>query len=247
MLRNGFWNRLGRHELTLLIGLAVVAGLLAAFVNLAGEVMQGETAALDRAILLSLRDPVDPTHALGPAWVEETARNVTALGSIVVLSLITLTVLGYLLLLGKRGAALLLLLSVGGGMVLSSLLKMGIARARPDLVPHGDVVFTASFPSGHSLLSAVVYLTLGALLARFAARRRLKAYPLLVAMALTLLIGVSRVYLGVHWPTDVLAGWCVGAAWAALCWLVALWLQRRGAVEPSADGGADDSPEPDRS
>ena len=245
MPRNGFWTRFGRHELILLIGVVITAGLLLAFLNLAGEVMDGETAAMDRAILLSLRSAADPTDPLGPLWLEQVARDITALGSIVVLSLITLTAMGYLLLLGKRGAALLVLLSVGGVMILSSLLKLGIARARPDLVPHGDIVFTGSFPSGHSMLSAVVYLTLGALLARFAARRRLKAYPLLVAIVLTLLIGSSRVYLGVHWPTDVLAGWCIGAAWASLCWLVALWLQRRGAVEPSAEGGRGDSAAPD--
>jgi len=237
MPRNGFWTRFGRHELILLIGVVITAGLLLAFLNLAGEVMDGETAAMDRAILLSLRSAADPTDPLGPLWLEQVARDITALGSIVVLSLITLTAMGYLLLLGKRGAALLVLLSVGGVMILSSLLKLGIARARPDLVPHGDIVFTGSFPSGHSMLSAVVYLTLGALLARFAARRRLKAYPLLVAIVLTLLIGSSRVYLGVHWPTDVLAGWCIGAAWASVCWLLALWLQRRGAVEP--DTGAE--------
>lgn len=235
--RNGFWSRLGRHELTLLLGMVAAAGLLLAFVELAGEVMEGETTAFDRTILLALRVSGDPADPLGPPWLEAAARNLTALGSITVLTLITLFALGFLLLQEKRGAALLVLLSVGGGMIISTLLKLGIDRPRPDLVPHGDVTFTSSFPSGHSMLSAVVYLTLGALLARVVERRRLKAYLLVVAIALTLLVGLSRVYLGVHWPTDVLAGWSAGAGWAALCWLLALWLQRRGAVERDSDSG----------
>ena len=228
----GFWTRLGRHELTLLVGMAVSAGLILAFALLAGEVIEGETAAFDRAVLLALRVAGDPETPLGPPWLRNAARDVTALGSITVLSLVTAVALGFLLLQGKRGASLLVLLSVGGGMAISGLLKNQIGRERPDLVPHGDIVFTASFPSGHSLLSAVVFLTLGAMLARFVEGKRQKAYVLVVAMTVTLLVGCSRVYLGVHWPTDVLAGWCVGAGWAALCWLVALWLQRRGAVEP---------------
>jgi Membrane-associated phospholipid phosphatase len=241
MALNGFWSRLGRHELTLLVGVAVSAGLILSFALLAGEVIEGETAAFDRAVLLALRVAGDPETPLGPLWLQNAARDITALGSTVVLSLITAVMLGFLVLTGKRGAALLVLLAVGGGMLLSSLLKNQIGRARPDLVPHGDIVFTASFPSGHSLLSAVVYLTLGAMLARVVEGRRLKAYVLVVAIGLTLLIGCSRVYLGVHWPTDVLAGWCVGAGWASLFWLVALWLQRRGAVEPdrAAEATAD--------
>ncbi|MCW2244092.1 phosphatase PAP2 family protein [Azospirillum canadense] len=236
MTRYGFLARLGRHELTLLLGVAVAAGLILSFALLAGEVMEGETAAFDRAVLMALRVAGDPAVPLGPAWLQNAARDITALGSIAVLSLITAIALGFLLLQGKRGAAALVLLAVGGGMTLSSLMKDQIGRARPDLVPHGDVVFTASFPSGHSLLSAVVYLTLGAMLARFVQGRRQKAYVLVVAIGLTLLIGCSRVYLGVHWPTDVLAGWCLGAAWASLFWMVALWLQRRGAVEPDVGG-----------
>lgn len=113
-------------------------------------------------------------------------------------------------------------------------LKMGFDRVRPDLVPHGSFVYTASFPSGHALMSAVTYLTLGALLASVHSPARVKAYFLAVAMVLTLLVGVSRVYLGVHWPTDVAAGWSVGAAWALMSWLLMRWLQKRGGVERPA-------------
>lgn len=84
----------------------------------------------------------------------------------------------------------------------------------------------SSFPSGHSKLSAVTYLTLGGLLARMHPQPWVKTYLLLLATLLTFLVGVSRVYPGVHWPTDVLAGWAAGAAWALLCWLFAGWLQQ---------------------
>src|SRR5690606_19272307 len=122
------------------------------------------------------------------------------------------------------------------GLLLSTLLKLGYDRPRPDLVPHEALVYTASFPSGHSMMAAVTYLTLAAILVRVHRSRVLKAYLLIVAALLTLLVGVSRVYLGVHWPTDVVAGWSAGAAWAALCWLLARWLQQRKVVE---EDGAD--------
>jgi undecaprenyl-diphosphatase len=134
----------------------------------------------------------------------------------------------------RRGAALLVSASVGGGMIVSTLLKFGFERPRPDLVPHATQVYTASFPSGHAMLSAVVFLTLGALLARVHKPRRVKLFFLSLAVVLTMLVGCSRVYLGVHWPSDVLAGWCVGAAWAGLCWYAALLLQRKGKVESEA-------------
>jgi undecaprenyl-diphosphatase len=136
---------------------------------------------------------------------------------------------------GKRAAALLVFVAVDGGLLLSTLLKMEFDRPRPDLVAHAVRVYTASFPSGHATLSAVTYLTLGALLTRVVPKRRIKVFFMGLAIFLTLVVGASRVYLGVHWPSDVLAGWCVGAAWASLCWFVALQLQRRGQVEPPGE------------
>ena len=216
--------------------LAAAAGLFA-FAELADAVVEGDTRAFDEFLLLGLRSPADPSDPLGPRWLEEMMRDFTALGGTGVLSAVTLAVVGFLFLTGKRHAAATVAVSVVGGLLLSQALKWGFARPRPDLVPHGQTVYTQSFPSGHAMLSAVVYLTLGALLARTQPRRRVKLYFLAVAGVLTVVVGVSRVYLGVHWPTDVLAGWTVGAGWALLCWLVMLWLQRRGQVE------AEDTPD----
>lgn len=234
----GFLARLlprARRELAVILALMCVAGGGLGFITLADEVAEGETKRFDQAVMLALRTPGDLADPIGPYWLERSASDVTALGGYPVLALMTLGVIGFLLMARKAGAALLVLVSIGGGMLLSAGLKTLFARPRPDLVPHGVEVLTASFPSGHATLSAVTYLTLAALLARVQARQRVKTYLVLVALVLTLLIGSSRVYLGVHWPTDVLAGWCVGAAWAMGCWVAAVWLQRRGSVEPPTD------------
>jgi undecaprenyl-diphosphatase len=223
--------RFGLAETGPLLSLAVLSLGAIGFLQIAGEVLEGETSSLDRRLIVALRNPADLSDPIGPLWFEEVARDVTALGGNAVLTLLTAAVAIYLLLTGKKGAALLVLGAVVGGTLLSSGLKIGFSRPRPDLVPHGAPVLTASFPSGHAMLSAVTYLTLGALLARVQPRLRVKAYLIGLAITLTLLIGASRVYLGVHWPSDVLAGWTMGAAWASLCWFVALQLQRRGAVE----------------
>ena len=221
------WPRLGRQELAILLSLLSASGVLLFFLWLAEEVLEGDTHAFDEAVLLALRGSGNPADPLGPRWLELTARDITSLGGYPVVILMTLCAIGFLMIAAKRHAALLVLVSIGGGMLLSSGLKDLFERPRPDLVPHAVQVFTQSFPSGHATLSAVTYLTLGALLARLQPRRAVKVYLLTLAVLLTLLIGASRVYLGVHWPTDVLAGGCVGAAWALLCWTAAAWLQPR--------------------
>lgn len=236
-------SRLGRHDAALLVGLALVAGAAWVFLAIADEVTDGDTHAIDERILLAMRTPGDPTDPLGAHWVEEVGRDLTALGSNVILALVTVAVCVHLILLRRLRTAGFVAAAVVSGTLLSFALKNAFDRPRPDLVPHGTYVYTASFPSGHAMLSALTYLTLAAVLARAQPRRRLKACVLLTAILVTVLVGVSRVYLGVHWPTDVLAGWTVGAGWAALCWVAATWLQRRGAVEPetSPDIHEDDS------
>lgn len=224
----------GRQEVALLASLALIAAALWGFIVVADQMLEGETHAFDRMLLLALRSPADLGDPIGPQWVALVARDLTSLGGIPVLTLVSLGAAGFLLVVRKRKWALLLVIAVGGGLLLSSGLKELFDRPRPDLVPHAIQVYTQSFPSSHAMLSAVTYLTLGALLARAQARRRVKAYLLGASLLLTLLIGTSRVFLGVHWPTDVLAGWCAGAAWAMLCWAAALALQRQGAVEPES-------------
>jgi undecaprenyl-diphosphatase len=228
--------RFGLNELGPLLSFLALSLGAWAFFALAGKVREGDTAGFDRAILLGLRNPQNLSDPIGPSWLEEAARDITGLGGHTVLALVTLTVIAYLLLTQRRAAALFVLVAVGGGMLLSALLKLGFERPRPDLVPHGTRVYTASFPSGHSMLSAATYLTLGALLARVERYWRVRIFLVGTAVALTLIIGISRVYLGVHWPSDVLAGWCGGAAWASLCWFVALQLQRKGQVEAPGEG-----------
>ena len=225
--------RLGAHELGILLGVAGVGCGIWLFGFVAGEVMEGDTGSMDKRLLLAMRRPSD-LSPIGPPAVQDAARDITALGGPSVLGLVTLITAGFLLLDGRRNMTLFLCASVASGLLVSTILKDVFQRARPDLVPHAAYVSTSSFPSGHSMLSAVTYLTLGALLARSQRQKRLKAYFLLIAASLTLLVGVSRVYLGVHWPSDVLGGWIAGASWAIVCWLVARWLQGRRIIEDEA-------------
>ena len=230
------------NEAIPLVSVCLIGLLGWGFVSVADWVRDGDSLRLDRAILLAFRNSADPATPFGPGWLQEAARDVTGLGGTFVLTFITLSSATYLWLTGRRHVALLVLAAIGGGTALSSLLKLGFDRPRPDVVPHAMRVYTASFPSAHAMMSAITYLTLGALLARIHATLRVKLFFLILAVVLTLMIGLSRLYLGVHWPSDVLAGWCVGAAWACLCWYVALLMQRRGQVEPERGPGRERLP-----
>ena len=220
------------QELTVLLSLLLVSAGTWGFIALAGEVVEGDTEEFDKRILQALRQPNDPSQPMGPEWLSELSRDITSLGGVGVLSLITAMVAGYLYLDKRKTALLFLLAATASGFWLGYFLKLAFGRERPDIELHLAVVDSPSFPSGHSMMSAIVYLTLGTLLARLVVQRRLKLYCLSVAVVLTGLIGMSRVYLGVHYPTDVLAGWTAGLVWATLCWLLARVLQRqRGEIK----------------
>ena len=218
----------------MLVVVLVVTAATWAFIKLADEVIEGDTLAFDKWLVRAMRRADDPATPIGPPFLHEMGRDATALGGVGVLTLFTAVIAGYLWIARKRRMMIFLVLSTLGGLAISLGLKQFFLRPRPDIVPHLSITQTSSFPSGHSMLSAVVYLTLGSLLASVMPRVTLKVYVLIVAGVLTMLVGVSRVYLGVHYPTDVMAGWMAGLTWALLCWLVARGFQRRKQIE-SAD------------
>jgi len=221
---------LGGHELGILLSIAGIAAGVWIFSMIADKVAGHGPGTFDRTLLLAMRRPGN-LRPIGPPAVQDAARDITALGGVAVLGLLTLITSGFLVLDDKRRMAALVCGSVLSGLIAGTILKGLFVRPRPELVPRVEYASGWSFPSGHSMMSAITYLTLGALLARSHERRRHKAYFFLVAVVLTFLIGVSRVYLGVHWPTDVVAGWTAGAVWALFCWLAVRWLQREHAIE----------------
>jgi len=205
------------REIVLLVTAAVAVIAVWGFAEIADEVLEGETRSFDEHVVHWMRRPADPSVLKGPQWLHQAARDITALGSYSVLTLVATAVAGFLVLKRKhRTAGLVLTATIGGGL-LSSILKAVFDRGRPELPPIVYVT-SPSFPSGHAMISAVVYLTLGALLAEVVEGSRLKLHCLLTAMLITFLVGLSRIYLGVHYPTDVLAGWLAGLLWAMLCW-----------------------------
>jgi undecaprenyl-diphosphatase len=228
---------LARQEAFVLVAAFGIVLALYGFIEIASEIQEGELRSFDQWLLRSFRHRVDLAVPVGPAWLHEAMVDITALGGTSVLLLVIVVALGYLLLQRRYGGMALVAIASAGGGLLTVALKSTFGRTRPDVVPHLVTVDGLSFPSGHSMAAAVTYLTLGALLARFTAPRRLRAYVIGVSLALTVLIGTTRVYLGVHYPTDVLAGWAAGLGWALLCWLVARYLQYRGTVEAPRSSG----------
>lgn len=215
------WRTLEKKEITwLLVGLGASV-LLLVFLRLASEVFEGDTQALDTKILLALRSASDSSKPIGPAWLEYAMLDLTSIGGPTVLGLVVFGVVGFLLLQTRYRTALVILVTAATGELSNYALKSAFMRPRPTIVPHLRDVLSTSFPSGHAMESAIIYLTLGAMLMRVAERRLTKIYCLAVAGTLTLLVGISRVYLGVHYPSDVIGGWIIGFVWASLCWLVA--------------------------
>jgi undecaprenyl-diphosphatase len=197
-----------------------ILGLLAIFGAITGAVISGVGNGADRSAVLAFRIIDNPSRLVGPEWLPETARNLTSIGSVTLLTVVVAVAAGCLALSNKTDAARRILIAFIGGLFLLNVLKWGIARSRPDFVlPLGDV-FTSSFPSGHAALSATTYFTLAVIVMRLTTERRLRIFIALVGLALTFVAGLSRVYLGLHYPSDVLAGWCLGLAWALCCNLI---------------------------
>lgn len=230
--------RMARTEIGTFAALLVVAAGVMTFVDLAGDLTEADGRAFDQAVLLALR-PGGSADGWGPRWLETAALDLTSLGGIAVLGLFALIVVLFLIMQRKRLSALMLTLGLVGGVALSEGLKATFGRDRPPAAWQAVETINASFPSGHAMLSAVFYLSIGVMLTSAFPKRRFKAYVLGVALLLTLIVGLTRVYLAAHWASDVLAGWSVGAAWAMALWLVACAVQRRQAVH--AGGPHDDT------
>ena len=239
-----FRSFLQRSEPWLFVAALVVVLGIWGFAAITEDVVHGETKKFDQSILRALREPGNPRQLIGPAWVLTVVRDITALGGAFVMSLVIGGTTGFLLLVRRYHTVVFLLIATGGATILNIAIKSIIDRPRPEVVPHLTDVSSASFPSGHSAMSAAVYLTLGAIMAQSVKKRRVKLYFAFVALVITGLVGASRVALGVHYPSDVLAGWSSGLAWALLCWLVARYLQSRGAIEKESDALPDDQANP---
>ena len=175
-------------------------------------------------------DAARPADPVGPQWLAHAASDFSALGSVTVLLTVVLAACGFLLLRRRWVEAAMLAVAMGGGLAISLVLKAAFGRERPPDVYRAVEVLNQSFPSGHAMLSAVVYLTLGAMLARATSRRRIRVLCAGAGDLLALTVGVTRIYLGAHWTSDVLAGWCAGAAWATACWLLESRLRKRAAL-----------------
>ena len=216
-----------RRQVMFLMVTALIAVGILAFEEIAEELQTGDMLQFDRAILLWFRVEGNLSQLRGPEGMLSSVRDITALGGGAVLTILILLTAGYLLLERRYGSAVLLIVAAAGGVVAMTLLKGLFSRVRPDMVPHLMTETSFSFPSGHSTMAAVVYLTMGSILAASRHRYRVKIYLFAVSLFLAVIVGISRVALGVHYPTDVLAGWCLGLAWASFCWFVALLLKYR--------------------
>ncbi|MEO8375252.1 MAG: phosphatase PAP2 family protein [Sphingomonas bacterium] len=218
-----------RHPPWLLIGAgAVAAGIL--LLGLVGLLIdRGLQFDFDRAILLGMRHGTMHGAPIGPAWLKLAMIDITAIGGATVLPMIVVITAGFLAI---RRLWLTMWLVLGGtitGSIAIGLVKTLVARARPELTDHLVQVTSESFPSGHAANSAIVYLTIATLIVQIVEGRGARTYILAITAFLVTLIGISRVYLGVHWPSDVLAGWSFGTLWALAWWALGAWLRLKRA------------------
>lgn len=223
------------RQIKVLLSLLVIVCGLWGFLEISDEVIEGEKLSYDEWILAFMRN--DKGNPIGPRWLPESMKNITALGSTSVLIMVIVTVSGFLMLQGKYQSAILVLITSCAGVGLVILLKNTFGRVRPEYISHLVEVTSRSYPSGHTTMSAVVYLSLASMLAHLQDRRRVKIYSITIAILLTFMVGMSRVYLGVHYPSDVLAGWALGLSWASICWVLFRYLSKtmRGRKEKGPD------------
>jgi undecaprenyl-diphosphatase len=216
-----------RTEIAALTALFVAALGVMTFIEIADDMTEADGQAFDQQVLALLRPYADdPGRPWGPWWLKEAAADITSLGGISVLGLFALIVIVFLLSQRKWLSSLLLALGLVGGVMLSEGLKAVFERERPPQLMQAVETINASFPSGHALLATVFYLSIAVMLTRAFPRQRFKIFVLGVGILMALLVGLTRIYLGAHWATDVFAGWAVGSAWAMVLWLVAYGVAR---------------------
>ena len=227
----GFLHELITKEIKVLLALLILFISILIFLEIADEITEGETREFDLSVIEFFRVEGDHNKPTGPLWLTEFMTDITALGGGSVLTIISIFVLAFLGLQKHHDAFWLLLAAIIGGTLISFWLKEIYGRERPDLAFRLVTVSAFSFPSGHSMMSAILYLTQAAIVARFQRAWKIRILILSAALFLTLTIGFSRVYLGVHYPTDVIGGWTIGLAWASLCWCIAWYIQRRNRLK----------------
>ncbi len=235
-------KKLFRKDLLILLGILAALLFFWGGIELINRLVVDRAIAFDEWILTSVRTGDELQYLKGPHWFTEAVRDVTAMGGPMVLTFMILSVIGYFLIMKNYRTALLVVVATAGGLLVSLLLKDFFLRERPDIVPALMVETSPSFPSGHSMLSAVIYLTLGSILTRMEPHPKIRTYTLALVILVVGLVGISRILLGVHYPTDVLVGWIVGYFWAALCWFVMMALQEQGAIEQVPDAEGDSPP-----
>lgn len=218
-----------RHPPWLFYAAGALALAVIVIVVLGMTVARGQGAAIDRAIMLAMRPPSVVAAAQSPGGFRQVMIDITALGGGTVLTMIVASTAGFL---AMRRHWLTLALVLGGtisGSLAVGMIKTLVGRPRPSVIDHLVDAWSASFPSGHAANSATIYLTLALLLMQIVEQRAVRWYLIAVAVLLVTAIGVSRVYLGVHWPSDVLAGWSFGTLWALGWWSLGGWLRVRRA------------------
>jgi undecaprenyl-diphosphatase len=224
-------KELATKEIKILLVLLTFFLSLFVFINVGMLVTNGTTKQFDESIIKYFRVERNNSEPTGPYFLTESMRDITSLGGETVITIITIFVVGFLLLQKRYDAMWLVLAATIGGALISFGLKEFYGRERPDISYRLISVTPLSFPSGHSMMSAIVYLTQAAIIARIQKNKKIRIYILSAALFLVFIIGFSRVYLGVHYPTDVIGGWTVGLAWASFCWLVAWYLQKRNKLK----------------